>query len=159
MEASAELSLMTDADLSTPIEEVEKLVLVMEEEGADIVIGSRALSSSDVRVHQPWYREYGGKGFNLFVRVITMLPFSDTQCGFKLFRTAACRRIFEKQKIDRFAFDVEILFAASKAGLKIREEPVTWRHSQGSKVNMLPDSIRTFIELLRIRINSIRGFY
>lgn len=159
LEASGELALMTDADLSAPIEELERLVLLMKNQNADVVIGSRGLSSSDVRIHQPWYREYGGKAFNFLVRGITSLPYSDTQCGFKLFRILSCRRIFEKQRIHRFAFDVEVLFIAGRAGLKVVEEPVIWRHSEGSKVNMLPDSIRTFCELIHIRWNNFRGLY
>ncbi len=159
LEASRGLALMTDADLSTPIEELERLVLLMEEKQADVVIGSRGLSASDVRVHQPWYREYGGKVFNFFVRAMTSLPYRDTQCGFKLFKISSCRVIFEELRIDRFAFDVEVLFLAEKAGLNIVEEPVIWRHSEGSKVNMLPDSLRTFGELVHIRWNSLRGLY
>jgi len=159
MEASGDITLMTDADLSTPIEELERLVLLMENEGPDIVIGSRGLSGSDVRIHQPWYREYGGKFFNLIVRGITWLPYRDTQCGFKLFRMASCRSIFEKLRINRFAFDVEILFIAKAMGLKVIEDPVIWRHSEGSKVNMLSDSIVTFMELIHIRWNSFLGRY
>lgn len=157
--ASGSLALMTDADLSTPIEELERLVALLEQRNADVVIGSRGLSASDVRVHQPWYREYGGKAFNFFVRAITSLPYRDTQCGFKLFRLSSCRGIFEQLRINRFAFDVEILFLAGKSGLKVVEEPVIWRHSEGSKVNMLPDSARTFLELLQIRWNFFRGRY
>lgn len=153
LEASGDLALLTDADLSTPIEELAKLLRVMEERAADMVIGSRALKSSLVRVHQPWYREYGGKVFNLLVRLITMLPFHDTQCGFKLFRLRACRTLFAGQKTDRFAFDVEILYRAVKSGLTVVEEPVVWDHSAGSTVNMLPDSLRTFWDLVRIRIS------
>jgi len=153
LEASGELALLTDADLSTPIEEIEKLLGVMETGEADIVIGSRALKSSRIRVHQPWYREYGGKVFNLLVRLITMLPFHDTQCGFKLFRLQSCRSIFAVQKTDRFAFDVEILYRAVKSGLRVVEEPVVWNHSAGSTVNMLPDSWHTFCDLVRIRLS------
>ena len=159
LQASGEIALMTDADLSTPIEELGRLASLLEREGADIIIGSRALASSDVRVHQPWYREYGGKAFNLVVRAITCLPFRDTQCGFKLFRMSSCREVFERLEIDRFAFDVEILFIARKRNLKVLEEPVIWRHSEGSKVKMLPDSAATFIQLLRIRLKSLRGRY
>ncbi len=159
LEASGALALMTDADLSTPIEELERLALLMEEKQADMIIGSRGLFASDIRVHQPWYREYGGKAFNFFVRGITSLPYRDTQCGFKLFRTGTCRRVFEKQRIHRFAFDVEVLFIAERIGLKVVEEPVIWRHSEGSKVNMLPDSARTFFELIQIRWNNFKGLY
>jgi dolichyl-phosphate beta-glucosyltransferase len=157
--ASGRLALMTDADLSTPIEELERLVVLLEKRNADGVIGSRGLSASDVRVHQPWYREYGGKAFNLIVRGITSLPYRDTQCGFKLFKLSSCRGIFEQLRVNRFAFDVEILFLAEKAELKVVEEPVIWRHSEGSTVNMLPDSVRTFLELLRIRWDFSRGRY
>ena len=159
LEASSEIALMTDADLSTPIEELERIARLREREEADIVIGSRALVNSDVRIHQPWYREYGGKAFNLVVRAITWLPFRDTQCGFKLFKMSSCREIFEKLEIERFAFDVEILFIARSRGLKVIEEPVIWRHSEGSKVKMIPDSVATFFQLLRIRANSFRGRY
>ncbi len=159
LESSGFLTLMTDADLSTPIEELERLALLMEEKQVDMIIGSRGLFASDIRVHQPWYREYGGKAFNFFVRAITSLPYRDTQCGFKLFRTGTCRKVFEKQRIDRFAFDVEVLFIAERIGLKVVEEPVIWRHAEGSKVNMLPDSVRTFCELIHIRWNNFRGMY
>lgn len=159
LEASGDLALMTDADLSTPVEELTGFARILEQHGADIVIGSRGLADSDVRVHQPWYREYGGKVFNLVVRGITWLPFRDTQCGFKLFRMSSCRPIFEKLRIDGFAFDVEILFIAGRKGLKVIEEPVTWNHSEGSKVRMLPDSIATFFQLFHVRWNSLMGRY
>lgn len=153
--ASQTLVLMTDADLSTPVEELTRLLRVMDRENADIVIGSRALRDSDVLVPQPWYREYGGKGFNLMVRAITRLPYRDTQCGFKLFKADRCRSLFVNQKIDRFAFDVEILFNAMRSGLRVVEEPVVWKHAEGSKVRMLSDSFWTFCELVRIRINGL----
>src|SRR5207248_4205997 len=123
LEAQGEWALFTDADLSSPIEELEKLMAGVEKQGAAIAIGSRALDRSLVGVHQPFFREYAGRFFNLVMRVITGLEFHDTQCGFKLFQTAAARRIFALQQLERFGFDAEILFIAKRLGLRTIEVP------------------------------------
>jgi dolichyl-phosphate beta-glucosyltransferase len=148
--AAHDLILLTDADLSTPIEEFEKLAPWMRK-GYDIVIGSRGMKESEIILRQPWYRRMMGKAFNLFVRTLIVNDFRDTQCGFKLFRSEAATRIFRLSKIDGFAFDVEVLFIAKKMGYKIKEVPVRWIDSPHSKVSALRDPFRMFLDLLKIR--------
>jgi glycosyltransferase involved in cell wall biosynthesis len=148
------IGLFSDADLSTPIEETPKLIEPIEPiaNGAvDIAFGSRALDRSLIGVHQPWRREQGGRVFNLLVRVATGLPFWDTQCGFKAFRLDVCRPILEAARINGFAFDVELLFLAHRAGLRIREIPVRWNHAEGSKVSFFRDSLRMLREVIGLR--------
>lgn len=145
-----DLILLTDADLSTPIEEFEKLVPWIQR-GYDIVLGSRWLKESEIIIRQPWHRRTMGKVFNLLVSILIVSDFSDTQCGFKLFRSEAATRIFSVSKIDGFAFDVEVLFVAKKMGYKIKEVPVRWIDSPRSRVNALRDPFRMFLDLLRIR--------
>ncbi|HKR61725.1 MAG TPA: dolichyl-phosphate beta-glucosyltransferase [Pyrinomonadaceae bacterium] len=151
LESTAPIVLFSDADLSTPISETPKLVAAIEQEGYDLVFGSRALDKSLIGVHQPWRREQGGRVFNQMVRLATGLDFMDTQCGFKAFRMATCRPVIEAAVIDRFAFDVELLYVAHLAGLRLSEIPVRWDHNDGSKVNVLRDSWRMFLEVQRIR--------
>lgn len=159
MEVAGKLALLTDADLSTPVEEMALLEEKVLRDGCDIAFGSRDLEESRIEVHQPWYRERGGQLFNQLVRMVTGLPYRDTQCGFKLFDMEACRTIFEKQRIDRYAFDVEILFIAHKWGLKACEVPVQWSHASGSKIRLVPDAPMTAIDLLRIRWYDLTGAY
>src|SRR5207302_3498988 len=135
LEARGEWILYTDADLSTPIEEVDKLYAAVERQGAVIAIGSRALDRSLVSVHQSVFREYSGRFFNLVMRTLTGLPFKDTQCGFKLFRADAARTVFSQQQLDGFSFDVEDLFIAKRCGLKAIEVPVRWANVEGTKVS------------------------
>jgi dolichyl-phosphate beta-glucosyltransferase len=149
----------SDADLSTPIEEVEKLLVAVEREGYDAAIGSRGLPQSDLRVRQPWYRETMGRGFNLMVRAIALHGFRDTQCGFKLFRGEAAQELFRRQTIMGFAFDVEVLFLAVKRGLRIKEVPVTWINSPRSKVDPIRDSLRMARDMIGIRVRSMLGLY
>jgi dolichyl-phosphate beta-glucosyltransferase len=149
-EANGQLMLLCDADLSTPIEELEKLAPFVDE-GYDVVIGSRALPDSDLRVHQPWLRERLGRAFNLLVRILGVRGFADTQCGFKLFTRRAARDVFPQLFTDRWAFDVEALLVARMMKYKIREVPVIWVNSPGSKVNVLRDAVATLRDLLRIR--------
>jgi glycosyltransferase involved in cell wall biosynthesis len=151
--------LFTDADLSAPIEELQKLFDVGIKEDADIVIGSRAVDRRYIEKHQNRFRELGGIFFNLMVRLLLGLKLSDTQCGFKLFKRESAKAVFEKQTTHGFGFDAEILFIAAKRGLKICEVPVRWSHSEGSKVNFLRDGTRMFADLVRIRWNYIRGRY
>lgn len=153
-----ELVLFSDADMSTPVEEVKRLISSIRE-GFDIAIGSRGLRESDVRLKQPWYRQGMGKTFNLMVRLLTVGGISDTQCGFKLFRGEVARSLFRKTLIKGFAFDVEVLFLAEKSGYKIKEVPVKWFNSPGSKVRLFRDSFRMFLELLRIRTHYLAGRY
>ncbi|RPJ55132.1 MAG: glycosyltransferase family 2 protein [Acidobacteria bacterium] len=157
--ARGAFALMTDADLSSPIEELGKLEREVIGGAHDIAFGSRALEDSVVALHQSWFRENSGKIFNRFVRLITGLPFHDTQCGFKLFKMSSCRALFEKQRLPRFGFDVELLYIASKWGLSMKEVPVVWRHAPGSKVRFATDAPRMFLDLFRIRWNDWRGYY
>lgn len=154
-----EIALFTDADLSTPITETPKLVDPILQGECDLAFGSRALDRSLIGVHQPWRREQGGRVFNLAVRLATGLPFWDTQCGFKAFRMSACRPIVEGATIDRFGFDVELLYVAHRAGLRLKEIPVRWDHAEGSKVNVATDSYKMLSEVGRIRQQARRGVY
>jgi len=151
--------LFTDADLSTPIDELQKLYDIAEREPADIVIGSRAIDRRSIERHQPRFREIGGIVFNRIVRVGMGLKLYDTQCGFKLFHRARTRSIFEKQTIDRFGFDPEILFLAARSGLRIREVSVRWSHADDTKVQVIRDGLRMIGDLLRIRLNDLAGKY
>lgn len=155
--ARGEVSLFTDADLSAPIEEVEKLLVALR--SADIAIGSRALDRSLIQVHESRPRELAGVLFNLIVRGTTGLPFKDTQCGFKAFRTDRTRVIFQEQTIEGFGFDPEILFLALRRGLRVVEVPVLWAHDSRTKVHMTRDSLRMFAALWQIRWNAARGRY
>lgn len=152
------LVLMTDADLSTPVEELEKLVAPLRE-GFDAAIGSRGLKESEVEVRQPRLREGMGKAFNLLVRALVIGGFKDTQCGFKLFRGDAAREVFSKSKIEGFGFDVEVLLIARLMGYRVKEVPVRWLNSPNSKVRLLRAPAGMFLELLKIRLNLLRGFY
>ena len=159
LEARGEIALFTDADLSTPIEEADKLLRPLREEGYDAAIGSRALDRSLIQVHQSVFREQAGTLFNRSVRAIAGIKFSDTQCGFKAFRRESTRIIFEQQRIEGFGFDPEILFLAKRHGLRVAEVPVRWSHDAGSKVHVVEDGLRMLADLLVIRWNSLRGLY
>jgi dolichyl-phosphate beta-glucosyltransferase len=158
-EARGAVALFSDADLSTPITELPKLVNPIFEDKYDVTFGSRALDRTLIGVHQPWRREQGGKVFNLLVRTLTGLPFWDTQCGFKAFDMAKFRPILDKMTIDRFGFDVEFLYAAYHNGLRLKEIPVRWDHCEGTKVSIFRDSLRMFSEVGAIRRNGRRGAY
>ncbi|MBN2112190.1 glycosyltransferase family 2 protein [Candidatus Woesearchaeota archaeon] len=149
--------LFSDADLSTPIEEIEKFEKLKDK--YDILIGSRALKESDIKIKQPFYRVLMGKTFNLIVNLLVIWGVKDTQCGFKWFRKDAVKKIFPKQTFNGFSFDVELLFIAKKYGYSIKEVPVTWLNSPDSKVSAVRDSIRMFMDLIKIRINDLRGKY
>ena len=157
--ARGAIALFSDADLSTPIAETPKLVGPIRSGQYDLVFGSRALDRSLIGVHQTWRREQGGRVFNLIVRILTGLPYWDTQCGFKAFRMDVCRPVVEGATIDRFGFDVELLFIAYRAGLRLREWPVRWDHNEGSKVSVARDSYRMFNEVRLIRRQARRGLY
>jgi dolichyl-phosphate beta-glucosyltransferase len=158
LNSSGRFVLFSDADLSTPVEETDKLMAEMAK-GADIAIGSRAVSGADIVKRQPVYRMLMGKTFNKIVRLLAVRGFSDTQCGFKLFRRSSCERIFRAQRTERFAFDVELLFLAVKAGLKISEVPVRWINSPQSKVHPINDSLNMLVDLSKMRWNYISGRY
>src|SRR4051812_28554039 len=157
--ARAPIALFSDADLSTPITEVPKLVNPIERGEFDLTFGSRALDRTLIGVHQPWRREQGGRIINLIVRLITGLPFWDTQCGFKAFRMNVCRPLFEAATIDRFGFDVELIYLANLAELALQEVPVRWDHNEGSKVNVARDSWLMVNEVRLIRRQARRGVY
>ncbi len=150
LKAAGDWILSTDADLSTPIGEVSKLCAAATEQGAVIAIGSRAVDRSLVDVHQSPLRELSGRFFNLAMRLVTGLPFLDTQCGFKLFRADAARQIFSRQKQDGFSFDVEDLVIAQKLNLRAVEVPVHWANVEGTKVSLLT-GLKSFLDLAKIR--------
>jgi glycosyltransferase involved in cell wall biosynthesis len=158
LEARGRAVLFTDADLSAPIEETFKLMAAARE-GYAVVVGSRGLDRSLIRVRQSALRELAGKAFNLAVRLLTGLNIRDTQCGFKLFDRAATRPVFEKQKIERFGFDPEVLFLAEKRGLRIAEVGVLWSHDADTRVRVFRDGLRMLLELARMRWNWLRGRY
>jgi|SRR5215813_1531827 len=149
--AEAPIALFSDADLSTPITELPKLVDPIEAGDYDLTLGSRALDRSLIGQRQPWRREQGGKIFNAIVRLATGLPFADTQCGFKAFRMEVARPIIEQGQIDGFGFDVELLFLAERAGMRMLEVPVRWDHHEGSKVHIVRDSLRMLQEVVSLR--------
>lgn len=149
--SNSEYILFSDADLSTPIEQVDKLFEEMNK-GYDVVIGSRGLKNSDVRVHQPWYREIMGKTFNFFVKSILMRGFNDTQCGFKLFKSSVAKEIASKLRINGFSFDVEMLYIAAKKSYKIKEAPVVWLNSPHSKVSPICEPLKMVRDLFLIKI-------
>ena len=156
-EATGRIALFTDADLSAPIEEADKLISALEH--YDVAIGSRAVDRSLITVHQSPFREFAGIIFNKVVQLILWLPFVDTQCGFKAFRRERCKIIFEQQTIERFGFDPELLYLARHHGLHAVEIPVRWAHSPATKVSMMRDSIQMFLDVFIIRWNSLLGRY
>lgn len=157
--ANGDVAIFSDADLSTPIEELPKLVEPIQKGEYDVTFGSRALDRSLIGVHQPWRREQGGKVFNFIVRTLTRLPFWDTQCGFKAFNLKKFKPLLSLMKIDRFGFDVEFLFVANLHGLKLQEIPVRWNHDERTKVSVFRDSQRMFNEVRLIRKNAKNGIY
>jgi dolichyl-phosphate beta-glucosyltransferase len=157
LEARGRIVLFTDADLSAPIEEADKLFAALET--YDVAIGSRALDRGLISIHQSHFREFAGVIFNTIVRLCLRLPFVDTQCGFKAFRREPCRIIFEQQRIERFGFDPELLYLARRHGLRAVEIPVRWGHSPATKVSMFRDSLQMFLDVLIIRWNAIAGRY
>jgi len=154
-EANGELVLFSDADLSTPIEALDAM-LPRIAAGDDVVIGSRAVRGAQIRQRQPWYREGAGKLFNVLVRLVVMGEFHDTQCGFKLFRREAVLPLLPHLRIDRWAFDVEVIAVAQAAGLRITEVPVEWTNSPTSTVD-LAGGLRAFLDLIRIRASARRA--
>ncbi|HKP72237.1 MAG TPA: hypothetical protein VJT82_04820, partial [Pyrinomonadaceae bacterium] len=143
---------------STPLTETPKLVVPIRAGDYDIVFGSRALDRSLIGVHQPWQREQSGRVFNLAMRLATGLPFWDTQCGFKAFRMDVCRPVIEGGKIDRFGFDVELLYVAHLAGLRLYERAVRWDDVAGSTVG-LKSGLQGFLELRELKRQARGGAY
>jgi len=157
--AKADVALFTDADLSTPIEELSKLVDPIRKGDFDVTFGSRALDRTLIGTHQPWRREQGGRVINFIIRTMSGLPFSDTQCGFKAFNMLKFRPLLDVMAIDRFGFDVEFLFVANYHNLRLSEIPVRWNDVAGSKVSAIRDTRRMITELIQIRRNARQGVY
>ena len=155
--ARGRVALFTDADLSAPIEEADKLLDALRD--ADVAFGSRAMNRDLISVHQSRLREVAGIIFNRCVRLFTGLSFEDTQCGFKAFQLDRSRIIFEQQRVERFGFDPEILFLAKRHGLRAVEVPVRWAHDPATKVHVFRDSLRMFSDLVVIRWHAITGRY
>jgi dolichyl-phosphate beta-glucosyltransferase len=158
LESQGDLVLFTDADLSAPIEESNKLLSALNN-GYDVAIGSRAMDRSLISTHQSIFREFAGIIFNKIVRIVLRLPFVDTQCGFKAFRRERTQIIFEQQRIEGFGFDPELLYLARHHGLRAIEIPVRWGHSSATTVNMMGDSLKMFVDIFTIRWNSMSGRY
>lgn len=150
--ATRSVALFSDADLSTPIGEAEKLLEPIFAGEVDVTFGSRALDRRLIGDRQAWHREQAGRIFNVAVRVMTGLPFWDTQCGFKAFRLEPLRAILPTARSNGFGFDVELLFLAHRANLRMREIPVRWNHHEGSKVHMLHDSLHMLQEVIALRM-------
>jgi dolichyl-phosphate beta-glucosyltransferase len=157
-ESQGDWVLFSDADLSAPIEELDKLWEAVATQGYDVAIGSRALDRSLIGERQPLFREVSGRVFNLAVRIVARLPFADTQCGFKLFSRAATDLVASKQLVERFGFDVEQLYLARHFGFKIAEVPVRWNDVEGTKVSTL-SGVDAFVDVARVRWNSLTGKY
>lgn len=157
--AKADIALFSDADLSTPIEEMDKLLDPIRKGEFDVTFGSRALDRTLIGTHQPWLRENGGRAINFLIRMMSGLDFADTQCGFKAFNLMKFRPLLDVMTIDRFGFDIEFLFVAKYHGLKLAEIPVRWNDVAGSKVSPIRDTRRMFSELSQIRRNSRSGKY
>lgn len=158
LHANGEMVLFSDADLSSPIEEADKLFVALAE-GNDVAMGSRWMRTELQTQRQPLHRQLLGRIFNFILRVVLDLHFRDTQCGFKAFTRRASQVIFPLQHIERWGFDPEILFLARKFGLKVKEVPVKWAHREGTRINPLRDGIRMFSEVLKIRWYSLSGKY
>src|SRR5215475_12078815 len=158
LHASGTIVMFTDADLSSPMEEAERLFNAIRD-GADIAIGSRWLEVKRQTLRQPLYRRFFGRCFNAVTRMVMALPFADTQCGFKAFTREAAQTVFRLQRIERWGFDPEILFIAIKRGYSIREVPVTWGHDERSRISYLRDGIKMLEELVYVRWNALTGVY
>jgi glycosyltransferase involved in cell wall biosynthesis len=159
LSAAGEYLLLSDTDFSTPIEELPRLLGLVRDGGYEIAIGSRGLADSKVEVHQPMWRESMGRCFNKVVRAISGLRFRDTQCGFKVMRREAVLSLFRAARVERFAYDVELLYLARKAGVPAIEVPVIWRNAPGSKVNALLDSFDMLMDVIRVVLRDRRGGY
>jgi glycosyltransferase involved in cell wall biosynthesis len=158
LQAAGDIVMFTDADLSAPMEEAERLIAAIED-GADVAIGSRWMDRTRQTIHQPLYRQFFGRCFNWITRTVMGLPFKDTQCGFKAFKRPAAQVIFRLQTIERWGFDPEILFIARKLKYVIREVPVTWGHDERSRMSYLKDGMKMLEDMARIRGNSLAGRY
>jgi glycosyltransferase involved in cell wall biosynthesis len=157
LDATGRLALFTDADLSAPIEEADKLLEALEH--SDVAIGSRAMNRGLIEVHQSGVRELAGRSFNWAVRHMLGVKFVDTQCGFKAFRRERTRILFEQQRIEGFGFDPELLFLARRHRRSVEEVPVRWAHDPATRVHVAADGLRMVGDLGVIRWNSLIGRY
>jgi glycosyltransferase involved in cell wall biosynthesis len=158
LQAAGDVVLFTDADLSSPMEEANRLMAALDR-GADVAIGSRWMERERQTIHQPLYRQFFGRCFNAITRMVMGLPFKDTQCGFKAFKRPAAQMIFRLQRIERWGFDPEILFIARKLGYRVEEVPVSWGHDERSRMSYLKDGLKMLEEMAIIRYNSLAGRY
>jgi glycosyltransferase involved in cell wall biosynthesis len=158
LQAAGDIVMFTDADLSAPMEEANRLIAAIED-GADVAIGSRWMDRARQTIHQPLYRQFFGRCFNAITRGVMGLPFKDTQCGFKAFRRETAQIVFRLQRIERWGFDPEILFIARNLKYSIREVPVTWGHDERSRMSYLKDGLKMLEEMATIRWNSLAGRY
>jgi glycosyltransferase involved in cell wall biosynthesis len=157
LESRGTVALFTDADLSAPIAEADKLLSALDE--ADVAIGSRALDRRLIETHESAARETAGRVFNIMVQLMTGVRFLDTQCGFKAFRMKRARILFEQQRIEDFGFDPELMFLARRHGLTAVEIPVRWAHDPGTRIRMGRDSLLMFWDLFKVRSNAWLGRY
>jgi glycosyltransferase involved in cell wall biosynthesis len=158
LHATGDVMLFTDADLSSPIYEADKLFAAIKQ-GADVAIGSRWLQRELQTERQPWYRQVYGRLFNFALRVVLGLKYRDTQCGFKAFTRRAVQAIFTRQRVERWGFDPELLFLADKFELRTAEVPVEWAHDHRSKISPVRDGLKMGVEMLTVRWNEIKGLY
>jgi dolichyl-phosphate beta-glucosyltransferase len=158
LHASGNILLFSDADLSSPIEEADKLFAALAS-GADVAIGSRWLDVKLQTKKQPFYRQIFGRTYNLALRLILGLGFKDTQCGFKAFNRTAAELLFPMQQIERWGFDPELLYLARRFHLRVDEVPVKWAHREGTRINPLRDGLHMLFEIFRVRWNAISGRY
>lgn len=156
---SGRFRLFSDADLSTPIEEADRLISSAQTYGAGLVIGSRALPESELVVRQPWARELGGRALNRFTRLVSRIDCPDTQCGFKLLTEQASEQVLPLLTVTGFGFDVELVLVTLALGFHVRQVPVTWADSRDSRVSPLADGMRTLRDVVRVRVNELRGMY
>jgi len=158
LQAAGDIVMFTDADLSAPMEEAQRLLDAIAN-GADVAIGSRWMDRNRQTIHQPLYRQFFGRCFNWLTRTIMGLPYKDTQCGFKAFKRSAAQIIFRLQTIERWGFDPEILFIARKRGYRIAEVPVSWAHDARTRMSYLRDGLQMLKELAIVRWNALLGRY
>ncbi len=160
LSAAGNMVLMMDADLSAPMDELDKLLPLVRDGHCDIAIGSRALKTSQIEKHQPIYREPLGYIYNDIIQFLLFKGIEDTQCGFKLFRRQVVEDILSRAtRVDGFAFDVEILFVARKLGYRIAEIPIRWRNDPETRVKIVKHGFQMILDLFRIRLNDWKGFY
>jgi hypothetical protein len=157
LEAKGKHRFICDADLSMPIDEVDKFLPPVLDD-YDIAIGSREVEGA-VRYHEPLYRHWIGRVFNWVVQLLTLPGIEDTQCGFKCFKAEAAEDLFSSQRLDGWTFDVEVLFLAHKRGYRVIEIPIHWYYHPGSRIKLFQDSLTMFSDLFRIRRNWKKGLY